>query len=332
MELDGLQKSKSIQQDPEKLFRWTKGLEILEKRRSDFQQLLNSGELVRLVRFHNIASNGVTGKLNLLSLEVVVYREDTTRKLATLVGGNWRLIWQSATETLQTVSAALQESGLEVDHLDLFNAPGFQRCSIASNKLSQIDFHTKRLSKTLTSHKSLSISVSDRIIDFTPQHAQESGDPRDDIDFTDRDNDKPTEVVTAEAQDEQNFTGIASLIAACPGLKRLHVHQYLVNFRRIPQVGYPNERLLQCVFALDTLPLLEELTLRGVYVHEPDLLAFINMMPLRKLSLEFMTMVSGKYRSILDYSNTKTSTLGSVYLDELREQNELVHFTGVGEP
>ncbi|KAL4863601.1 hypothetical protein BDV12DRAFT_206355 [Aspergillus spectabilis] len=334
MGLEAALKTNLIQQHPEKRSRVARDLDILKERQRDYQQLLDSGVIVHLLSriFKSIAANGTLGKLQSLSLEVTVYRENANRELYPLTGGSWRLIWQAATEMFRVAFASLLESGLEIEHLDIFNKPRLQGCSLASNELTGFDYHHKGLSRTLGCLRSLSISVSDRIIDITRQDAQSSGDANDEINWSNDEDGRTMAEVTAEARDEQNFAGLANLIQACHQLKKLHIHQYLVNFRRISHIDYPNERLLQRISELSKLPELEECSLRGLYVRETDLLSFLKKVPLHKLSMEFVIMTSGTFRSIFDYCTGEGSTVTSVHFDELRVQRGLVHFTGVGEP
>ncbi|KAL2827772.1 F-box domain protein [Aspergillus cavernicola] len=313
-----------------------RGLEILQERQRDYQQLLDSGQIVHLIRevFKNILANSPTGKLRSLSLEVVVYREDAKHELPPVSGGSWRLIWQTAAETFQIVFSALQESKMEIGSLNIFNGPQLHRCSIAGNELSDMNYSAEGLSTSLGSLRWLSISVSDRILDITPQNAQASGDSADEIDWSD-DEDRDLDDVMDEAEDESNFTGLSGLIHACQNLKGLEVHQYLVNHRRLdPPIDVPHERLFQRVAELESLPLLEECSFRGVVLRETDLLAFLKevSISLRSLSMETVTMTSGTFESIFGYVASDVSELESLYFDDLMIGRDLVHFTDVGEP
>jgi hypothetical protein len=303
-------------------------LEILRRRRQDYEQLLESGKIVQLLSqaFKYLATNSAERKLQSLSLEVAVYRQDAEREITPLASSSWRRIWQTTAETFRIVLAALQESLLAVDCLNVFNGYYMQRCSLESRELSQIDYRNEGLSKVLRALKALSISVSDRILWLTPQGAQRSGDS---ADVHDRDIDE----VTAEAQDENNFVGLARMLGVCHELKSLQIHQYLVNSRHLTfHIPNPRERLFQRVAESAALPALEDCSLRGLFIRERDLLALLKRTQLRRLSLESVQMVSGTFRSIFDACTGETSSLSYLYLDELMVQGDLVHFTGTGEP
>ncbi|KAH1627685.1 hypothetical protein KXW39_006913 [Aspergillus fumigatus] len=311
-------------------------LAILQQRRQDYEQLLESGKIVQLLSqaFKYLATNSAERKLQSLSLEVTVYRQDAEREVTPLAGSSWRLVWQTTAETFRIVLAALQKSLLAVDYLNVFNGSYMQRCSLESRELSQIDYHNERLSKVLGALKALSLSVSDRILWLTPQDAQRSSDGSADvIDWSDDEHDRRIDKAAAETQDENNFVGLARILDLCHELKSLQIHQYLVNARHLTfHIPFPRERLFQRVAELAALPALEDCSLRGVFIRERDLLALLKRTQLRRLTLESVQMVSGTFRSIFDACTGETSSLSYLYLDELMIQGDLVHFTGVGAP
>ncbi|KAK9601657.1 hypothetical protein V6Z92_001698 [Aspergillus fumigatus] len=311
-------------------------LAILQQRRQDYEQLLESGKIVQLLSqaFKYLATNSAERKLQSLSLEVAVYRQDAEREVTPLAGSSWRLVWQTTAETFRIVLAALQKSLLAVDYLNVFNGSYMQRCSLESRELSQIDYHNERLSKVLGALKALSISVSDRILWLTPQDAQRSSDGSADvIDWSDDEHDRRIDKAAAEAQDESNFVGLARILDLCHELKSLQIHQYLVNARHLTfHIPFPRERLFQRVAELAALPALEDCSLRGVFIRERNLLALLKRTQLRRLTLESVQMVSGTFRSTFDACTGETSSLSYLYLDELMIQGDLVHFTGVGAP
>jgi hypothetical protein len=58
-----------------------------------------------------------------------------------------------------------------------------QRCSLACNELSSIDFKHKGLAISLSTLKSLSVSFSDRIIFYSKQNVERSDDPAEEMDW-----------------------------------------------------------------------------------------------------------------------------------------------------
>ncbi|KAI6088227.1 hypothetical protein F4821DRAFT_91813 [Hypoxylon rubiginosum] len=294
--------------------------------------------------FKNIAANSVAGRLHSLSLEVAEYP---------IGGEGWRFIWQSTADTSRIIFSALQESRIRLDHLNLFNGSHLYHCSIASNKLSSIDYSTDALSQSLGSVRSLSISVSDRILDVTETSsgwADESDWSGLDDEEEEREGEEESDseaamvesdlwLAMADARDENNFIGLAGLIHACQNLKILHIHQYEVNRRRIDsRVTIPSELIFQRGIAtLNMLPPIEECSLSGVFLRESDMLAFLerSSKTLRALSMKTVTMVTGSFRPVFDYIASRIPNLDYLYLDELvvgGVGGEPVHFMGVGQP
>ncbi|KAL3462350.1 hypothetical protein BJX64DRAFT_259363 [Aspergillus heterothallicus] len=323
-------------------------LETLQERQRSYEQLLESGKLAQILRkaFKNIATNNSTGKLISLSLELIVYLTNAQDELAPLAGGPWRPIWKIAAETARLVFSALRDSNLRIDHLTIFNSAGLHRCSIAGNKLSSLDYAIEGLVIPLHSLQSLSISVSERVLDVK---LDDLLDDDSEYEVTSEDEDQAREEATRKANDERNFTGLASLIHACKNLKYLDIHHCRANLG-YPFAKIPNERLFQRMAALDSLPQLEGCGLRGVWLTEDDLLAFLRRVSssLRRFEMETVTMTSGTFESIFELltaANTSADSntdavdaavpfpnLQYLYFDTLRVGKGLVFFTGVGEP
>jgi hypothetical protein len=184
-------------------------------------QLHESGTDVSLLSeaFCNIMVNGKAGKLLSLSLEVAVYREDTEERLPPLCHSSWRLIWQSAAETFHTAIRSLAASSLPIEKLNIFNNRQLQLCSLASNKLSRIDFKHKGLAVSLASLKSLSLSFSGKIIFNSKADAKRSDDLAKKIDKSYWGiKTRPINDIKAEVADEINFIGLAKILKLCSQL------------------------------------------------------------------------------------------------------------------
>ncbi|KAK7920447.1 hypothetical protein PG985_008469 [Apiospora marii] len=272
-------------------------LEILQERQREYEQSRDSGQIVQLLSnaFKNIAANTAAGRLHSLSLAVTVYRHDADHELPPIDGGSWRLIWQSAAETFRIVFAALRESQLQLDELNLYHGPQLQRCSMAVDELGSVSHSDPKLSRTLGSVRSLSNSVSDRILDLAREE-QVSGDSADEISnySTDSDEDLRGEEIMIKAHDPNNFTGLADLIGACRNLRNLSIHQYALDDRYMHR---------KCIFergvaGLSTLPPIETCSLSGVHLHDSDLVAFLEKTPgsLHALSMQTVTIL--EFRSL----------------------------------
>lgn len=310
-------------------------LEILQERRREYEEARDSGSIVRLLSdvFKNIAANAAAGKLHSLSLAVTVYRQDADRELLPVDGGSWRLIWQSAAETFRIVFAALRESQLQLDELNLYDGSQLQRCSLAVDEFSSVDHLDPKLSRTLGSVRSLSISVSDRILDLAREE-QVSGDSADEISHysTDPDEDLELEELITKAHDPNNSIGLASLIGACRNLPSLSIHQYALDNRQVYSKCVMERGVARY---LTRLPPIEECSLSGVYLCESDMLAFLEKTSasLRALSMQTVYMTGGSaFQACFDYiASSQSPNLEYLYLHDLLLMGRQIHFTDVGE-
>lgn len=294
--------------------------DILRQRQAEQGRLYDSGRVLSLLRdaFCNIATNSRTGKLPTLSLQTVVYRLDSQQRLnpADRHAGSWKLIWRCAARTFHTAVCALATSRLPIDKFDVFC--GLQRCSLACNELSGVDWKDQGLATSLASLKSLSISLSNRPIDETEEDRQRIDDPAEGMYVSFPLTKRPTQVVRSEASDEKNFTGLADVFQLCNQLKSLEVHYYCLNGPTT--IDPQHETLLQRMVEADKLPdTLERCRLRGAYIREHDLLTFLEQTKLRNLSMEGVTISSGTFR--FEYCSSEKSGMQHMIFDDLFEHD-----------
>jgi hypothetical protein len=308
-------------------------LEILKQRQIDYVQLHESGTDVSLLSeaFSNIMSNGKAGKLLSLSLEVVVYREDTEKRLPPLGPSSWKLIWQSAAETFHTAIRSLAASSLPIEKLNIFNSRQLQRCSLASNELGSIDFEHKGLAVSLASLKSLSVSFSGKVIYNSKKDAKQSGDPAEKIGKNYwGGKTRPINDMKAEAADEINFIGLRKILELCSQLEELELHQYWIGTGLLAPADLHYERLFRLAAEIDVLPHLKRIELRGSDVREEDLLAFIQRTGVRKLSMYKVRLSFGTFRSIFNYCTSEAASMEELCFHELFETGGRVFFDGPG--
>jgi hypothetical protein len=91
------------------------------------------------------------------------------------------------------------------------------------------------------------------------------------------------------------------------------------------------ERLLQLAAEMETPPKLRRIELRGLYVREEDLLAFIRRTGLRKLFMYKVFMSSGTFRSVFDYCTSDAAGMEELYFNELFDGHLNVYFDGPGQ-
>jgi hypothetical protein len=322
-----------------KLAKAEQDLEILEQQQTDYEKLHESGTDVSLLSkaFSNIAANSKTGRLLTMSLEVVVYREDAERRLPPLAGGSWRFIWKCAADTFHTAFRSLAASNMQIEKLNIFNDRRLQRCSLACYELGSVDFKHKGLAISLASLKSLSLSVSDRVIFQSKKDAERSHDPAEDIDSIDwetsDDEARGIADMRAEAADECNFIGLANLLQLSGKLEDLKIHKYRLDMGVLnnSRADLHLERLLHLAAEIDTPPKLRRIELRGLCVREEDLLAFIRRTGARKLFMYQVFMSSGSFGSIFDYCTSDAACMEELYFNELFEGHLNVYFDGPGQ-
>lgn len=310
------------------------GLEILEQRQNEYEQLHESGTYIILLSeaFRNIAANSKAGKLLSLSLEVIVYRQDAKQRLHPLSGGSWKFIWQAAADTFHTTIRALSATSLPIEKLNILNEQRLQRCSLACNQLGNIDFKEKGLATSLAALKSLSISLSDRVIFTSRVDAERSHDPAEELDDDLFHELRDIEDIRAEMTAEANFIGITKLLQVCSQLEEFEMHDYRFCKATDPNRERQLERLLQHAAELHTLPRLKRIELRGLWVREQDLLAFVRRTSVRRLFLDNIYMSSGTFRSLFDYCTSDAARLEKFYFRGLFEaaNHGMLYFDGPG--
>ncbi|KAL2834705.1 hypothetical protein BJY01DRAFT_252937 [Aspergillus pseudoustus] len=138
------------------------------------------------------------------------------------------------------------------------------RCSITGNEFSSIDYAAEGLITPLRSLESLSISISERILDVTLDDLLNDDS---EYEVTTQDEDQAREEATIKANDERNFAGVASLN---------------------PSLNAPSR--------------LEDCGLRGVSLTEDDLLGFLRPLSssLRRFEMETFTVTARTFGSVFE--------------------------------
>lgn len=273
--------------------------------------------------FNGIATNMKSGELLSLSLEVAVVQDDAEQRLlpAAVARGEWKFVWQSAAQTFHTTLLALTASRLPLEKLDVFNDRQSQSCSLACDELGRIDFQDKGLAISLSSLKSLSISLSDRIIEDLPTASTYSSQPP---------TEKDIRKVKMKATAQSNFVGLAEFLQLARLLDSLEIHYYRLDTARylLRDPYAHHERLLKQVAGSEKLPKLKQCRLRGIYISDGDLLAFIQRTATRRPFMENVTVSSGTFRSIFDYC---TREIEELYFDDLFEKHNMLYFRTPGQ-
>ena len=157
-------------------------------------------------------------------------------------------VWQSAADSFETAWHALAANKLPVEKLNIFNGSEMQRCSLACDELAKMDWvHHPGLATSFASVRSLSVSLSNRLVDdsdiYQAEDESDSGDEEgkdneadeeekgdgDEEDSRDTPNDEPTGPkrrarLRAEAEDKRNFVGLANFFQLCSQLDDFTLH------------------------------------------------------------------------------------------------------------
>ncbi|OBT78227.1 hypothetical protein VF21_03016 [Pseudogymnoascus sp. 05NY08] len=287
--------------------------------------------------FIALKRNGPTGRLASLSLKVAVPADlkANIQPANARAAYDWRRLSEAAVDAFQTTFRALATSQLRIESLNLFNGPGQQRRSLPSNALSKVDWDSEGLTESLSSMRSFSISLSNRVFKFDEDeyghviadNGTTRGSQRNHHDGED----------VSIAQYERNFTGLASLFQLLKNLESFELHYFRLRgeLQGLPSPrDWCHERLLQHLVTLNSLPNLTRSTLRGIYATEANLLAFIKRTRVSELSLQSVTLSSGTFRSIFDYCTSAATSITKLDFDVLYEMGarpaHMVLFLGAG--
>nr|POE78985.1 hypothetical protein CFP56_77663 [Quercus suber] len=296
-------------------------LAILTQRREDFELLHRSGDDANLLSeaFTDLARSRSSTRPFSIHLSVEVYRTDSVQPVPNSTRSDWKMIWKSAATTFNTTIRALMMSRMTVTRLSCFQHSN--RCSIACNEIGIPGSIFDTLS--LSTLKSLAVSLSDRIIEQTKTETGITGDSADEIDWEAAEDERSQSEMQADAANEENFAGLVELLLKSPALEDVDLHYYRLKASR--GVDFHRHQTLQRVVGANVLPCLEKLTLRGFTVRSLDLLTLVERRPLRTLELKNVRLVFGSFHSIFKACTEKKPGMERLYFEDLFE-NDLVYF------
>lgn len=293
-------------------------LNLLQQRRSEQLQSQQSGKLIRLLSqsLSNLASHGVV--LCGIRLEVGVYRDDALTSLPPLYGGSWKYIWAATATLTHSVFASLAVSGLPIESINIFNSDRMLQCSLACNELGNTSYTSAALCSSLAHLVVLSLSISDTMVAQRADDFARSEDTRSPSNLSQRREYRPRDEVLEDAIDPANFTGLRNLLQACTSLAVLELVRYSLGFVD-NRISPAHCRGILQVLVSTNLSCLREITLGGFDADERDLLdALQRCKSLQSLGLRCITLLSGTFRSILDYCTVQVR-LETAELDSLFE-------------
>ena len=277
--------------------------------------------------FHRVATikSNDLGPLS-LSLRVAVVSDTGERILPIDAPGALahKRIWPATADTFETVMRALAASRLPIAGLNVFNHPTLQQCSLACDELDKINWNDPGFPKAFAPLRSLSISLSNRLLEIYEHEDEcEGASAADWLSLPKRNE----HIVRAEAEADTNFVGLSRLFRLLSHLDNLELHYLRIEPFHITG-GYDHTRLLHCLAAeTDRLPKIKSCRLRGLATREADLLAFLKWTGVRELHMEHVCLYWGTFRSIFDYCTSERANMTRLWFDDLSE-GKRVHFIG----
>lgn len=308
-------------------------LAILVERQRDFDDMHEDGIDVELLgeAFHNMKASGKSEILS-VSLAVEVYREDAETRLQPAKGGSWKMIWQCAVDTYRTALLSLGASGLHTNKLNVYE--GIQRCSLAGNEINTLDFTEPGLADVLSSLRSLSMSLSDKIVELSATDIGDTGDPSDSVDWEAAEETRPVAEVQDEVDHESDYEGLVVLLQQCPRLESLALHHFALDTQpMMPEINFRRYLYMERIAERAHVPHLKELSLRGISVTAKALLSFVKHAPtLKAISLQHTSLRRAAFREFFDYCTSDRTQLERLYFDDLLHSEGLVLFEEPGAP
>ncbi|MCJ1310497.1 hypothetical protein MMC25_004161 [Agyrium rufum] len=257
--------------------------------------------------FRGIAASMNQGELLSICLEVAIGIKSRRERAppSTCPRYKWLSVWQCTAQTFHTTMRALSASALPLGELRLYHGSNMRFCSLASNELGKVDFGERGLASSLSSLTSLSISLSDAVVDNLAG-----------------------ELLAGREQAACASDGLAGLLQPAVSLANLEIHWFRLR-NPLGRADNPLRSrclLLSATAQLGLLPKLKSCKLDGVYTIERDLLAFVQHTAVQRLTLERVSLLSGTFRSSFEYCVSEDAKMQTLYFNDLFECDALLEF------
>ncbi|KAI8715044.1 hypothetical protein NCS52_01011200 [Fusarium sp. LHS14.1] len=288
--------------------------EVKRTQASRFDPRLEEMTTLLTQAYDGLAKSHSVDDLLSLSLELRIVKNDLPNyplRNATHLAKS-KAAWQCAIDVFDQSLRALAASNLKLKHLNIFNGPDMENCSLPSEQLSMINWSDPGLADSLSTLTSLSVNISTRIFVF--QSLRDP--PRDSLIGN-----IPGGI--GPALEERNFDGLPKVLAACPQLEDLDLRYRKIVTRDL----YNDSLVLQRVAELQTLPVLNRLSINGFTANSHDLFSIIKRTKPRELSLGPITLETGTFRSIFDYCSSRGANMSKASFERLLQ---ISHQDGAG--
>lgn len=316
---DGLIELKSQDLGDEDLRRTKEDLHKLRQLQSEHSDFIERKEDVALLRqaLTNLSTHGVTFRS--ISTHVAVYRIDAITPIRPLYGGGWRHIWKAAAEGVKCLFESLANSGLCVEELDLFSSSEMQRCSLACDQLSSIDFDSASMRSCLENVQVLSMSISDKVIRKSQREPTDFEDYSVTNELESFGRFRSSEDILEEASAESSFSGLSSMLRHCHQLQDLDISHSELDCTTHEVTLLHSERILQAVEHAQLLSI-RSLGFEGFEASEAQFLRLLHSLPaLQTLSLRYIRLhKGGSWGHILDHCTAESEqSLTEMRLDAI---------------
>ncbi|KAI0107986.1 hypothetical protein F4776DRAFT_675131 [Hypoxylon sp. NC0597] len=304
-------------------------------RRQELTTLLDSPKEQHLLTqaFRNLLENSEYHGLISLSFGVAI-TDDGWRQQNTKFR-SWKTVWHAAARSFKMTMAALEESGLLVRHINLFQH--LKGCSLQVHSLVHF---TRELAAgdNFILLKKLSLSLSAPL--KLPSRSMIGAEGNVPLVFD----------IGYHSQAWYSLNALQSILLwmkFMPRLEELDVHWYDINrYNTYPpttalSVPLSHPDLARCLTLslakVEGLPHLKKCTLKGIFASEYGLLGFLRSVNPATLTLADVHLEMGTYRGIFAYLTDEKCPITKYCLDDLYEGSngpwsKLVHFEVPGTP
>ncbi|QKX60906.1 uncharacterized protein TRUGW13939_08052 [Talaromyces rugulosus] len=258
--------------------------------------------------FINLRLNSVYGGLKSIILSVQG-RDDSGDIIPSKKVHEWKLVWQTASQTFKIACRALADSALHVERLDVFAS--ITRCSLACNKIAPVLDYTN-MSRALANLTSVSLSLSHHIGD-------------------DLGSDSESESFDSIGHSQRYTSDIRRFLELCSHLETLELHWYNLP-RKSNQIEAQKEErhFFNEIVKLDRLSQIRHCRLYGTDTNEAALVSFCKQATqLCSLTLEYIHLTEGKYEYVFNCLANQLPNLDYLHLGDLYEQR-VIYFDDPG--
>jgi hypothetical protein len=263
--------------------------------------------------FKNITLSNNTSVSLSLKVSVIDY-ETKERRAPICYFRNLKFVWAVAAQTFHITIQALAKTSLLLHGFNVFNDKRLDLCSLACDELGKVDFKDEGLRKSFSELKTLSLSLSDKVLDIPSSlnnHAPTDEERWDAL---------------ASAIAASNFVGLSDFLSLFSSLQTFDLHYFQLQsagYRISHREDRPHAALLRQVVSSGSLPKLSQCTLRGVIASSEDLLLFIKSTAPQYLSLNHVKVINGSFRLIFEYCTSSMASIENISLIDLYDSRRL---------